>query len=275
MKAFLKIEFKRVVKSWGLWVSIVIGQLISITQYFMMVVPMLRFIDTYKKVGLGTIMPHTVFSKWIGGEAVSIQHFLLFMILPILCVVPWSVSAFNDKKDGIIKNYFIRAPKVNYYSAKCFVNFIIGGLVSVLPFISNLILTSATLPSLIPEVSTGIFAVRTDSMFAELFYSHPYIYVFAYLLIIFVFCGAVSCFSTCIGIWLDNSFSIVIIPFVMHLFLYTICSSVEFKKYAPFHFLDPFQSASSISIGIIFVEVLILLIVSFFLFLWGVRDETM
>lgn len=273
MRAFLKIECKRVIKSWGFRTSVLIGALISLTQYIMVVFPMRQYLDTYEKAELSMIMPHTVFTKWLGGEAISVQHFLLLMILPLICVVPWSISTYTDRKEGIVKNYFIRAQKCHYYSAKYIVNFIVGGVVSIFPLISNLMLTSATLPSLKPEVSTGTFAIRTDSLFADLFYSRPYIYIFTYLLIIFVFCGIVSCFATSIGILLDNSFTIILLPFIMHLFLYTMCSSVNMQKYAPFYFLDPFQNASSVSFEIILIEALILILISIFSYLRGIKDE--
>lgn len=275
MGKFLKIEFNQIIKNWSFWTAAVIGLLLSISQYFMTVLPMVKYLDTYKSAGLSMIMPHTVFSKWIGGEAVSVQHFSYFLIIPLLSVMPWSASTYTDKKRGIIKNYFIRAHKYHYYFAKLIANFIVGGGVSVVPLITSLLLTSGTLPSIRPEVSAGTFAIRSDSMFSELFYTHPYVYIFIYIFIIFVFCGLIASFASSIGIWIDNSFSVVIFPFIIHLFLYTICSSMNARKFAPFYFLDPFQNANSINLGIILLEGAVLIALSAFSVIWGIRNETL
>lgn len=277
MKAFLKIEWKRLFRNPGLWVSLGIGLLLSITQFFMIVCPSVRFLDTYmqKFAGLTMTMPHTVFTKWIGAEGYSVQRFTFFMILPLLCTIPWSLSAYQDKKSGLIKNYFIRGRKRDYYFAKYLVNFVSGGSVVVIPLLLNLALAAAVLPSLKPEVATGFYAVRSTSMFAKLFYTHPYTYTFVYLLIIFVFCGLISCFASSAGLWLDNGFTVILLPFVLHLFLYSVCSSSEVNRFAPFYFLNPAQDGDSISFWIILMEACILLVASLCTLRRGIKSETL
>ena len=273
MKAFLKIEINRVLRSWSFWISLLIGLAITVSQYFMAVIPVTQYMDAYKTAGLGTIMPHSVFSKWIGGEAVSVQHFLYFMILPLLCIIPWSLSSFSDRKSGYIKNLFVRAPKHHYYIPKFITNFFVGGLLAVIPLIFNLLLCSATLPSLLPEVSTGTFAIRTTSLWAQLFFSKPYTYILLYLCVIFVFCGAIALFASAIGLILDNGFSIILLPFVSHLFMYTVFSSLDMQKYAPFYFLDPFQNAPDVSLLIIAFELIILITISVISIVVGAKNE--
>ncbi|MCM1468624.1 MAG: hypothetical protein NC086_10800 [Alistipes sp.] len=276
MKCMLKIEWNRLLRSPSFWITLIIGMIISFWQYHDVGLYVLRFQDTIlaKNRTYGTLMPNGVFEKWIGGEGFSFWSYTFFMILPILCTLPFSASLYTDRRSGIIKNYFVRNEKKNYYLAKYIVTFLASGAVIVLPLAVNLLLTSATLPSLLPEASTGTYPLNGSSMWAELFYTRPYQYVVQYLLLIFVFSGLIACFSLSLGIISDNVFTILSFPFIYCLFSYAVFNNPRVYRFVPILFLNPAQTGSFIRFDAILIYMVILVAVSLLAIVKGVKSET-
>ncbi len=276
MKCMLKIEWNRLLRSPSFWGTIVLGIIISLSQYHDVVLNALKYQDSIfsKNLTYGTLMPNSVFEQWIGGESHSFWTYTFFMILPVLCTLPFSASLYIDRKSGIVENYFVRNHKKNYYLAKYIVTFLASGFTVLLPLVVNLLLTSATLPSLLPEAATGTYAINGSSMWAELFYTHPYRYIIQYLLLIFVFSGLTACFSLSLGLVLDNMFTILSFPFIYSLFAYAVFHDPRTNKFVPILFLNPAQTGSFISFGAIFMYMVILAAVSLAAVVKGVRSET-
>ncbi len=274
MKIFLKIEFNRLLKAWSFWVSIGLGLLLSISQYIMNPLNVVKYLDVYKKLNNPMITPHSVFNNWIGGEASSFQHYIFFMIIPILCVMPWSTSLYTDIKSGLVKNYFTRASKLKYFTSKYIITFLTGGIVIAMPLLLNLYLSSITLPSILPEASMGTYGVGTRAIWSSLFYTHPYIYCYCYILLIFIFSGLISTTALALGTWINNIFTIFLMPFITCLFLYTIFQREDLLKFVPVNFLDPDQSTSNNSIVVVCAEAALLLLISLLGISAGAKNDT-
>lgn len=275
MKTFFKIELKRCLRSKTFWVALVISCVLALCQYVDNVLPMRKYLNVFKdaKVAVGTITPHTVFNKWIGGEDYTLWHYAFFMVLPILAAMPLGASLFLDVKSGIVKNYFIRSQKEKYYAAKYLMTFLSSGFVIFFGVFLNLFLASMTLPSILPEASTGTYYVDGTGILAELFYSKPYVYCVIYLAMIFVFSGLIGCLSLSVGTLADNVFTIILLPFVLYLFLYAICIEPSTYGFSPINFLNPAQGEGYNHIWMIVLELLILIVTNVILACKGIRDE--
>ena len=87
MLAFLKIELRRVLRSKLLWLTLLIGCAITVSQYFMNVLSNVQYLDIFQSQPFGTICPHTWYEKWIGGELGSshligcLQGFTVFQVM--------------------------------------------------------------------------------------------------------------------------------------------------------------------------------------------------
>ena len=83
----------------------------------------------------------------------------------------------------------IRAGKMPYYLAKYAALFVSGGLAVVTPLLFNFLLTAMFIPAVRPDPSyLTAYGIGPASFLSMLFYAHPFLYVFAYLLIDFLFC---------------------------------------------------------------------------------------
>lgn len=272
MLKLIKIEFSRAFKNKYLLLSIFIGCLIAITHVIQNVIPCVKALDLDWSKGF---YPHSVFNKWMGGEIYSIQPYLYFLIAPILAAIPFADSFYLDKKSGFLKNIFIRTKKRNYYISKYLSTFITGGAAVVIPLALNFILTSMFLPALTPESCAGTFMIMDMSMWADLFYSNPYIYVLMYLILDFVFFGLVATIALAISHSLNNRFAVLLAPFLYYvIFMFTLNLTGN-SLFDPSIILKPSQPYTGIDINIIIIEIAILLAITSGIFIYkGVRDDT-
>ncbi|WMJ22201.1 hypothetical protein RBG61_09345 [Paludicola sp. MB14-C6] len=104
MKAVFKLEWKRMKKSYGFWISLAIGVTIALLQYILMVFPAGRyiFITEQGKSILG--YPTNAIQIWMGMEGGSLWGYIYAMILPLMVTIPFASTYYSDKKTGYVKN---------------------------------------------------------------------------------------------------------------------------------------------------------------------------
>jgi len=272
MLQLLKIELRRAIKNKYLFISISIGCLISVTHVLQNILPLTQYLSDTGDYG---IPPHSVFNKWIGGEVMTLQPSMFFILFPILACLPFSDTYYTDRKSGYIKNVFIRTKKINYYVAKYIAAFISGGVSVIVPLLLNLMLTAMVLPSILPDPSTGFFSIFSNSMWCDIFYSDPYLYIFMYLAIDFVFAGLFAAISLVFSDIVTNRFFVILAPFIVYIFIFTFCNLIGHNKYNPFVFLNPTQQTVGITFSFIFSVMMITWVLSKMIFvIRGIKSET-
>ena len=73
------------------------------------------------------------------------------------------------------------------------------------------------LPSIRPDVATGYYGIFDGYICSDLFYSHPYGYLFVYLLMDFVIFGLLNTISITMVWFIKNSFAILMMPFLIYI----------------------------------------------------------
>ena len=274
MKKILKIELSRAFKGINFFAVLAIAAVIVISHTIMNVVSITKYLNDYMTKTM--IYPHSVFNKWIGGESYTLQSFLYFMLIPILAVIPFGDSFFTDRKSGFVKNIFVKTRKKYYFYAKYIAVFLTGGVAVVAPLLLNLAFTACVLPSLIPQASAGTFPIFSLSMWSELYYTHPYMYTFAYLVIIFVFSGFMATFALSVSLFTDSRFVVLLASFLVYLFLYFVCDFLGVQNLCPMKFLKPDQPAYGIHMTAILLEIACLAGFSMLtFFVKGIKDDTL
>lgn len=271
MKNILKIELTRALKSKTMLLSLIIGTLITLSHVLIYIIPVSNFIDQALSYNKAMYSVPSVFAGWIGNAGYSMQSFLFYMLLPILVTIPFGDSFFADNKSGYIKNVLIRVKKKKYYLSKYIATFISGGLVIVIPLLINLIVSSMFLPSHLPQVISG-YPIGAASMWSKIFYTHPYVYIFSYLLIDFIFSGLIATIALSISLISEYRFSVVFMPFLIYLFIYSILSSLGLSKFVPFYFLQ-FGYGMSSFITIVIQGLILAAITSTTFLIKGVKED--
>lgn len=272
MKNLFKIELKRALKSKSMLFALAIGSFITISYVIQFVIPASMGIDEVLQYNKSKMYcPPTIFVGWIGNAGYSMHNFLFYMLLPILATIPFADSFFLDRKNGYIKNVLIRAKKRDYYISKYLATFISGGLAIVIPLLISLVITAMFLPSYPPQAREG-YLIGAAQMWGELFFIHPFIYILGYLIIDFIFSGFLATIALSISLVVEYRFMVIIAPFLIYLFLYSLLSSLGLNNYEPLYFLQP--GYGTCDYRIILYETLFLGIITSTTFLIsGVRED--
>ena len=230
-----KIELKRAFKSRKLLIALLAGMIIAVWHYVQYVLPLIRAEEFEEEI----YYPVTVFESWMGGNSYTLQQYLLFIIFPILAVLPFGTSYYEDKKSGEYKNIVTRVEKKEYIKAKYKAVFLSAGVVTLFPLVLSLLLTSATLPSLLPQAATYSFQIHNTNFGHQLFFTHPYLYIILYLVFDFIFAGAFAGIALAASTFAGNICIVLAAPFVTGMFLMVMMNMLNIGKYAPVYFLNP------------------------------------
>lgn len=133
----------------------------------------------------------------------------------MLATLAHGITYYMDIKSGYIKNIYTRTTKKNYLVAKYIVTFISGGIVVIIPWLVNLLLSACVLPSLVP-VGNGTFAIAGSGMLAKVYYTHPYMYIMIYILIYFLYAGVFSTVALAAVYVIENIFLLTLVPFIVY-----------------------------------------------------------
>lgn len=216
--------------------------------------------------------PGYLFSRWIGGALMGAQPFLYYLLIPILAVLPYADSFYQDEKSGYAKSILSRTDKKYYYTAKYTSVFLSGGSAVVIPLLINLGASALLLPALRPQVSTSFFAINASSMWGDLFYSHPFLYVFLFLAIDFVFSGFLATIALIVSFFVEHRFIVLFSPFLVYLFFYSLFTFLGLDSWVPIYFLKPGSGFGRFSV--ILLETAVLAVCTFTIFFaYGLRND--
>ena len=215
MKQMLKIEMERAFRGAAFKVALAIGMIICVLQFVIQVLPAAdNPLEYYVPMSLA--IPVNVHYIWIGGWY-NMYYTLYIRLIPLLAVIPYAVTFYTDNKKGIVRNYYVRTKKINYLLAKLIAVFLTGGFVATIPLLLNLIATSAVLPSIIGI--NGTISCNANGMWSYIWYSHPYVYYFMYLILQYICAGLLATISLVISQWVNNGFIVLLFPIVLCEFL--------------------------------------------------------
>lgn len=265
MRRLLKEELGRGFGGIGFRISLLMGGMIAIThviQYGISNHILLLSMD-YDNNSL--LYPLTVIENWLAGNSYNLQSFVYFLLFPLLAVIPYGISYFDDRKKGVLHNIFTRCPRRQYLISKFLVTFLSGGAAVIIPLLLNLLVTMMILPNLIPQSilpGNGINAAKWGYM---LYFQNPAGYLAVYLLIDFVFGGLYAVFALAGSFFLKHKIAVAMSSFFLQLFLYVVCSVFEIYEYSSVYFLQAGYGVTSLSFVISYA--LVLGVTSFFVFI--------
>lgn len=119
MIRIFKIEIRRAFTGIGTWISFGIGMLISMIHIVHWILPRAEaFREQLLYFKSDMQYPDSLYWEWICGNTYNPEGFLYFLIFPLLAVLPYSISFFNDKDNGYIRQVYMRAERRRYLMAK-------------------------------------------------------------------------------------------------------------------------------------------------------------
>lgn len=216
MKKIIQIEAYRLFHSWGFYMALIIGIMLSVWCLHMNCLTnawQLEMMDTTTVV---YYYPLSVFNSYIGVDYHQLASSVFYTILPILVVMPFGASLARDIKSGYIKNVLTRCRKEEYYGAKIFITFLGGVLVVAVTMLFSLITTAMFLPALDPIIASNSFpGIDTSTIIGTLYLNHPVIYILGYILFDALIFGIFAAMSATIAIYSSKPFLALCAPFVI------------------------------------------------------------
>ncbi len=211
MKQQFKTEWERMITGHMFTIALLVGVIIVLMQIIMEVYPASETVlSTYSGVH-GE--PKSLYTYWIGMNGISPYREVYVILLPILAMMPHALSYHSDIKSGYVKSVYTRTRKINYLSAKYIVTFLSGGIVVVLPYILNYIISACMLPAFTP-IRNGQFFSSAE-LFQGIFYTRPVLYTIIRFVIMFVLAGAFAVTvlaATCV---VENIFLLSMVSFII------------------------------------------------------------
>lgn len=194
------------------------------------------------------LMPmETLFNHWIGGEPHSLGSADYFFLFPLLISIPYGWSYCAERRSGYVKNVVIRSGRTRYYLSKYMALFLSGGLAMVIPLLFNFLLTAMFVPAVTPDPSYATaYGMGASSFLSMFFFSQPFLYVFLYLLMDFLFGGLIACMCFAVSALIRIRVAVVLLPFFILLgfhyfcysFIYTSITTI-YTELSPMAFLRP------------------------------------
>ncbi len=190
--------------------------------------------------------PLSVFNRWIGGWGEGVWPTLYFMLTPLLVCIPFSSSLYEDLRSGWSEQVGVRSGIRAYILAKMAACFAVGATVSTMPLLLNFYLCSLILPLVQPDASSGIFPLAAYHMWSELFYENAYMYTAAYITLIAVTGGLLSCFPLACTQVVRNRIVLTCSSFalcmgLLYLFAGEMIGTEAFVFLSPITFMQPYQ----------------------------------
>ena len=266
MKSVIKMEWYRFIHSKWLMLGMLIEGVVAGLQVVTECLPWIEVNEQYP-----FLYPLTSYEKWIGNDWSSIYSLLYFMLAPILMSLPYGGTLQSDIRTGYIKSIVTRVKKRDYYLAKYLISFC-AGLFIMIPFMLNFCIVSLLFPSVKPQPGVGYFAVLEGYLWADLFYSHPLVYISLWMIMDVIVLGLFASLS--IGVtWLTRDYFVsVMMPFICCMILFGLNLVTNISALAPQTYLRPSQPDGA-NIFWIIVECTVIALFDFYCYMVGKRRD--
>lgn len=287
-RGIYKIEIKKAICNRSFLIAVIVGMVLAVlslvyqvNMYNTQKENLDAYIETVDIIYNPDVTSNILFNCWIGSEAGSLGTIIYFFVFPILIVIPFGWSFATEMKTGYSKMIIVQCGRMKYFFAKYFALFTSAGLAMIVPMIFSILITACFFPIEVPFVLDDVFyGVFANSLFAELYYSKPFLYIIAYLLVDFVMCGLLACLCLTISIWIRQKYVVMVVPMLVCLgieyitkYVYDLSSYYNYEI-SPFYYLKPMQGRLPASMSVICISGIILFLITFILTgIWEKKHE--
>lgn len=272
MKAIYTNEIKRAFNTIGMKLALLVGCALSVWHVITVIMPISE--GQNYELSASAIddlyVPISLYSTWMGNELFPIQSYIFYLILPLLAVLPFGRSFFEDIKSGYIINVCTRVEKKIYFKAKYLAVFLSGGVAVAAPLLLNLVLSSMFMPAFIPDNGT-VGTISPTTMAYEVFFTHPLVYVLMFIVIDFIFAGVMATLALSYTYFTEHRFGVMIVPFVFYFFIYSLTNLIDKTDYSLFFMLNGGANNNYLPVYILYF--LLFFALSYVIFMWKGKKQ--
>ncbi len=237
-KALWRNELSRIFCGRGLRLSLAVGVALAASHVALEVVPLSDCI-------LSGNYPLGAYAKWMGGENRSVWPVLYYLLAPALTALPYLGSVSEDINTGYVKQVILHVTRREYCRVKWVVTFVSAGVVAVVPLLVNFFLTAMVLPAVMPQPGTGGYPLMGCSMWSELFYTHPAVYVMRYVALDALFFGLLATVGLSCSLVTQKGYLCTLCPLLLYLAVYGVTQVTGGHSWCLFAVLRPSQPVAA------------------------------
>lgn len=280
----MKIEFKRALLNPYFVYICLIGILIAIIHSYNNIVLYKSVESNFYNMVTNGHNPYyplfSIFTMWIGQDGENKIANLFYTILPIFSVIPYTWSYCKDTETGYYGKTVKKFGRFNYHLSKYIAVFISSGLVTVVTPIIDFFISIHFIPATHPDSVYDIYyEIFSNNFLADIFYTHPVIYVIIFILLNFVYYGLFGCIGYAVSTLLKSKTIALVTPLIIILIIECISNRINKGtvenciNISPYSFLNPAKSFYTNWYIIIF-EIFFLFITSFVISVYRFKTNT-
>lgn len=234
MKRLFWVEWKRSFRSTGCKIGIISGIALAVAQavqYFI-------YVTVIGQEGRALLLTES----YLGEDLVFVWHELYCWLVPIIAALPFASSYYRDAETEYLNQLITRKSRGAVYSVRYIVTFLSGMCIVMLPLVINLILMAVYLPVGTPKPYHLVSVIGQTAIMGELHYTNPLLYTMLFWIINALFGGMFACVSLTMGLFIKNSFYIVIIPSFVYVFGDLLAKQNDYARWSVLCMIDEAQN---------------------------------
>lgn len=283
MRSALKLELKRALRNKWFFIAICTATAIGLINVGYMAYnhydTVVRIAEMQEYLGAEAdpvVHAYSLFNSWIGADISTIAYSVFYLAFPLFATFAYGWSYCADKNSGYIKSIAAKGCKKQYIFSKYIAVFTAGGLAAAIPLLFNFLANALFLPAVQPDIMyLSSYGVMQKHLWSSLFYSNPFVFVFLYLLLNFVFCGLIATISLALSYFINNKFAVVLIPYFALLMLHFSRNLISIEtEISPLYLLHATTVEYAADGFVVLVEGLVIFLFTFGLTIWKcMKDE--
>lgn len=160
--------------------------------------------------------PNVLYESYLGGEGFTFFWELYLSLFPILAVIPFAGSFYQDIEGGYIKNLCSRVPKCRVLFAKYIAVFISGAISVVFPLVISMAVAALCYPAQSPNALSMRSAISDIYVLSQYYFTRPMVYHVIYFVVLMLFGGVLASLSLLATYYLNNALLVLFVPYLFY-----------------------------------------------------------
>ena len=153
----------------------------------------------------------SIFEKWMGVRYSTYGSVIWNFLFIFFVSIPYSCSLCSELKSHYSLHIISKIGKNKYFFTKVTISFISGFLISFITLFMDFVLMAMYNQATYPEVDSMYVAIEQNDFLSAMFYTKPYIYCIAWLLVICIWGGILSILTLSVSLFLKRaSYSLIL-----------------------------------------------------------------
>ncbi len=194
--------------------------------------------------------PETVFNHWIGLQITAVSNAYYTVVIGF-SALPVGMMYISELRSGYWNQLIMRCTRLRIAVSKLIAYSLCAFLLSTLPLIADYMAASVLLPSIRPIPATMYYSVWGGSLMANLFYTHPTVYLLTYIILDGIMATSFSLMVIPAAHFMNNIYAAASFPIVLFIVLKIVFGFLKLYQYIPINIMYPAVSGEMTIVNVL------------------------